>query len=137
MNYFLLKSDPETYGWKELIADGTTRWDGIRSYAACNHLRAMKKGDIALFYHSNSPDGVVGTVQVVKEAYTDPGAPGEDWSCIDIKLQKPLKNSVSLDAIKKDKRLKNMLLLKIGRLSVMPVTEAEFKTVMELGATKI
>lgn len=133
MNYFLLKSDPETYGWKELAADGSTRWDGIRSYAARIHLRAMKKGDLALFYHSNSPDGVVGIVQVLKEHYPDPGAPGEDWSAIDIKAHKPLKNSVSLDSIKKDKRLKNMLLLKIGRLSVMPVTEAEFKTVLELG----
>ena len=133
MNYYLLKSDPETYGWKELTADGSTRWDGIRSYAARLHLRAMKKGDLALFYHSNSPDGVVGIVQVVKEHYPDPGAPGADWSAIDIKVYKPLKNSVPLDAIKKDKRLKNILLLKIGRLSVMPVTDAEFKTVLELG----
>lgn len=133
MNYFLLKSDPETYGWKELTADGSTRWDGIRSYGARNHLRAMKKGDLALFYHSNSPDGIVGTVQVVKEHYPDPGALGKDWSAIDIKVHKALNNSVSLDTIKKDKRLKNMLLLKIGRLSVMPVTEAEYKTILELG----
>lgn len=133
MNYFLLKSDPETYGWKELAADGSTRWDGIRSYGARNHLRAMKKGDLALFYHSNSPDGVVGVAEVVKEHYQDPSDKERIWSAIDIKLQKPLKNSVSLDTIKKDKRLKNMLLLKIGRLSVMPVTEAEFKTILELG----
>jgi predicted RNA-binding protein with PUA-like domain len=133
MNYYLLKSDPETYGWKELAADGSTCWDGIRSYAARNHMRSMKKGDIALFYHSNSPDGVVGTVQVMKEHYPDPGAPDEDWSAIDIKLHKALKKPVPLDVIKKDKRLKNMLLLKIGRLSVMPVTEAEYKTVLDLG----
>jgi predicted RNA-binding protein with PUA-like domain len=133
MNYFLLKSDPSTYGWKELVKDGTTRWDGIRSYAARLHLRAMKKGDLALFYHSNSADGIVGTVEVVKEHYPDPGAPGEDWSCVDIKLYKQLKNPVPLEAIKKDKRLKNMVLLKIGRLSVMPVTETEYKTIMELG----
>ena len=133
MNYFLLKSDPETYGWKELFADGTTRWDGIRSYAARIHLRAMKKGDLALFYHSNSPDGVVGIVQVIREHYPDPTAEGEDWSAIDIKVYKPLKNPVPLDKIKADKRLKNILLLKIGRLSVMPVTEAEYKTVLELG----
>ena len=133
MNYFLLKSDPETYGWKELAKDGSTRWDGIRSYAARNHMRAMKKGDLALFYHSNSPDGVVGAVQITKEAYQDPADNENTWSAIDIKLHKALKNSVSLDVIKKDKRLKNMLLLKIGRLSVMPVTEAEFKAVLELG----
>ena len=134
MNYFLLKSDPETYGWKELTADGSTRWDGIRSYAARNHLRAMKKGDIALFYHSNSDDGVVGTVQVLKEHYPDPGAPGEDWSAIDIKVHKPLKKPVPLDTIKKSRRLKNILLLKMGRLSVMPVTEAEYKAILELGS---
>ena len=133
MNYYLLKSDPETYGWKELAADGSTRWDGIRSYAARNHLRAMKKDDLALFYHSNSPDGVVGIVQVVKEHYPDPSDKENTWSAIDIKVYKPLKNSVSLDKIKSDKRLKNMLLLKIGRLSVMPVTEAEYKAVLELG----
>ncbi|MBK5286598.1 MAG: EVE domain-containing protein [Bacteroidia bacterium] len=133
MNYWLLKSDPETYGLKELVADGSTRWDGIRSYAARIHLRAMKKGDLALFYHSNSPDGVVGTVQIIREHYPDPADKENTWSAIDIKLHKQMKNYVSLEAIKSDKRLKNIILLKIGRLSVMPVTESEYKTILELG----
>ena len=133
MNYFLLKSDPETYGWEQLVKDGTTRWDGIRSYAARLHLRAMKKGDFALFYHSNSPDGIVGIVEIIREAYPDPGDKENIWSAIDIKVHKAMKNSVPMEKIKSDKRLKNMLLLKIGRLSVMPVTEPEFKTILELG----
>lgn len=136
MNYWLIKSDPETYGWKEFSADGSTRWDGIRNYAARNHLRAMKKGDLALFYHSNSPDGIVGIAEVIKEHYTDPTAKEDIWSAIDIKVNKALKNSVSLEAVKADKRLKNMLLLKIGRLSVMPVKPDEYKAVMELGGMK-
>jgi len=133
MNYWLLKSDPETYGWQELYADGSTSWDGIRSYAARIHLRAMKKGDIALFYHSNSPDGVVGTVQIIREYYPEPGDKEKIWSAIDIKLNKQLKNSVPLEKIKSDKRLKNIILLKIGRLSVMPITESEYKAILELG----
>ena len=133
MNYFLLKSDPETYGWEQLVKDSTTRWDGIRSYAARLHLRAMKNGDLALFYHSNSPDGIVGIVEVIKEHYQDPGDKENIWSAVDIKIHKPLKNSVPMEKIKSDKRLKNILLLKIGRLSVMPVTEPEFKTILELG----
>jgi predicted RNA-binding protein with PUA-like domain len=136
MNYWLIKSDPETYGWKEFSADGSTRWDGIRNYAARNHLRAMKKGDLALFYHSNSPDGIVGIAEVIKEHYTDPTAKEDIWSAVDIKVYKPLKKSVSLEQVKADKRLKNMLLLKIGRLSVMPVKPEEYKVVMELGGTK-
>ena len=112
MNYWLIKSDPETYGWKEFKADGSTRWDGVRNFAARNHLRAMKKGDLALFYHSNSPDGIVGIAEIVKEHYTDPTAKENIWSAVDIKAYKPMKNSVGLEVIKKDKRLKNMLLLK-------------------------
>ncbi len=136
MNYWLIKSDPETYGWKEFNADGSTRWDGVRNFAARNHLRAMKKGDLALFYHSNSPDGIVGIAEISKEHYTDPTAKENIWSAVDIKVHKPLKKSVSLEQVKADKRLKNMLLLKIGRLSVMPVKPEEYKVVMELGGMK-
>lgn len=136
MNYWLIKSDPETYGWKEFTADSSTRWDGVRNYAARNHLRAMKKGDLALFYHSNSPDGIVGIAEISKEHYIDPTAKENIWSAIDIKVHKALNKPVSLEQVKADKRLKNMLLLKIGRLSVMPVKLEEYKAIMELSGMK-
>jgi predicted RNA-binding protein with PUA-like domain len=134
MNYWLVKSDPETYGWDELLKDGTTRWDGIRSYAARNHLKGMKKGDKVLFYHSQTNPGVVGIAKVAKEYYQDPTTDEDAWVCVDLSADKPLKKSVTLPQIKREKRLKNMLLLKIGRLSVMPVTKDEFDVVVELGS---
>jgi predicted RNA-binding protein with PUA-like domain len=132
MAYWLVKSEPSTYSWEQLEKDKETRWDGVRNFAARLHLRAMKKGDEVFFYHSNEGLHIVGIAKVAKEAYPDPTAKEGDWSAVDIKPYKKLKTPVSLDTIKKDKRLANMALVRIGRLSVQPVSEEEYKTIMEL-----
>src|SRR5436305_320332 len=130
--YWLVKSEPSVYSWEQLEKDGQTRWDGIRNYAARLHLRAMKKGDQVFFYHSNQGLDIVGIAQVVKEAYPDPTAKEGDWVAVDIKPLKKLKHPVSMQQIKTDKRLKDMALVRIGRLSVQPVKEDEYEVVMEL-----
>jgi predicted RNA-binding protein with PUA-like domain len=135
MAYWLVKSEPSTYSWEQLEKDKQTTWDGVRNYAARLHLRAMKKGDPVLFYHSNEGLSIVGIAKVKKEAYQDPTTK-EDWSAIDLQPDKKLKNPVSLDTIKKDKRLANMALVRIGRLSVQPVTDKEWEVIMELAEGK-
>ena len=136
MAYWLVKSEPSVYPWEQLEKDKETAWTGIRNYAARLHLRAMKKGDEVLYYHSNEGMDIVGIAKVAKEAYHDPTTDDDRWDAVDIKAYKRLKNPVSLDQIKKDKRLKEMALVRIGRLSVQPVTEAEWKVVMELANEK-
>lgn len=131
--YWLVKSDPETYGWEEFQKEKVTSWDGIRNYAARLHLRAMKEGDEVLFYHSNKDAGVVGVATVTKESYADPTSKEEGWVSVELKCLYPLKNPVTLKAIKAEKKLKNMVLLKISRLSVTPVTEEEFRAVLNMG----
>ncbi len=133
MSYWLVKSDPETYGWPEFSKEKKTSWDGVRNYAARIHLKAMKKGDDVLFYHSNINAGVVGLAKVSKEFYPDATAKEDGWVSVELTCGKPLKNPVSLAAIKAEKKLRNMLLIKIGRLSVMPVTKEEFEMVGEMG----
>jgi predicted RNA-binding protein with PUA-like domain len=133
---WLAKSEPTKYSWSQLVSDKRTTWDGVRSFEARNNLRAMKKGDRVLFYHSNEGKEVVGVAKVVGEAYADPSAPGEDWSVVDLAPLKPLKVPVSLATIKADKKLANMALLRRSRLSVVPVTPAEFERILELGETK-
>jgi len=135
MAYWLVKSEPSTYSYDQLEKDGQTVWDGVRNYAARLHLRAMKKGDEVLYYHSMEDLNIVGIAKVSKEAYQDPTTK-DDWSAVDLKPHKKLKKQVSLDQIKKDKRLKEMALVRISRLSVQPVTEKEFKIVMELAGEK-
>jgi predicted RNA-binding protein with PUA-like domain len=130
---WLVKSDPETYGWKEFSADKKTSWDGVRNYAARIHLKAMKRGDEVLFYHSNKDAGVVGLAKVTKEFYPDPTANEEGWVSVELQCMKPLKTPVSLAALKAEKKLKNMALLKISRLSVSPVTDEEFETIVKMG----
>lgn len=132
MNYWLVKSEPFVYSFDQLQKDKQTTWDGVRNYAARLHLRAMKKGDEVLFYHSMDGLEIVGIAKVAKEAYPDPTAEGDTWSAVDLKYYKKLKKPVPLAVIKKDKRLKNMALVRIGRLSVQPVTEKEWKVIMEL-----
>ena len=131
--YWLVKSDPETYGWAEFQKDKTTSWDGVRNYAARIHLRAMKKGDGVLFYHSNKDAGVVGVAEVTKEFYPDPTSKEEGWVSVELKCINALKNLVLLKAIKAEKKLQNMVLIKISRLSVSPVTKEEFETVLQMG----
>jgi len=132
MAYWLVKSEPSVFSYDQLEKDKHAVWDGVRNYAARLHLNAMKKGDEVLFYHSNEGLDIVGIAKVAKEHYQDPTTTDERWVAVDLKPFKKLKRSVSLDAIKKDKRLANMALVRIGRLSVQPVTEAEWKIIMEM-----
>ena len=136
MAYWLVKSEPSAYSWEKFTEEKQTAWTGIRNYAARLHLRNMKKGDEVLFYHSNEGLAIVGIAKVTKEAYQDPTTDDDRWSAVDLKVYRKLKNPVSLDVIKKDKRLANMALVRIGRLSTQPVTGAEFKVIMELAGEK-
>ncbi|TXB69537.1 EVE domain-containing protein [Phaeodactylibacter luteus] len=136
MNYWLVKSEPEAYGYQDLEQEGTGRWDGVRNYAARNHLRGMKAGDYVLFYHSRTGLEVVGICKVEKEAYPDPTAEKGDWSAVDLSPFKRLKEPVSLKAIKSNPKLQDMPLARIGRLSVMPLSEAEFLEVLRMGGTE-
>ena len=131
MNYWLVKSEPSTYGWEQLVKDKKTTWDGVRNYSARIHLKAMKKGDDVFFYHSNEGMEIVGIAKVDKEAYQDPTTEDVSWVAVDLKPYKKVKNPVSLAQIKTDKRLKDMALVRIGRLSVQPVAEKEWKIIME------
>jgi predicted RNA-binding protein with PUA-like domain len=136
MAYWLVKSEPSVYSWEQFVKDKETSWDGVRNYAARLHLRAMKKGDAVFYYHSNEGIEIVGIAKVVKEAYQDPTTDDERWVSVGLKAAKRLKNAVSLDAIKQDKRLKEMALVRISRLSVQPVADTEWAAIMELAGEK-
>ena len=133
MAYWLVKSEPFKYSYEQLEKDKQTFWDGVRNYAARNHLKAMKKGDQVLFYHSNEGLEIVGIAKVAKEAYQDPTTDEDAWVVVDLKPYKRIKKPVSLEQVKADKRLKDMALVRLGRLSVQPVTEDEWNVIMELG----
>jgi predicted RNA-binding protein with PUA-like domain len=134
MAYWLVK--PNKYSWEQFEKDGKTFWDGVRNYAARNNLRAMKKGDEVLFYHSNEGLEIVGIAKVIKEHYQDPTTNEEAWIVVDLKPEKKLKKPVPLTEIKKDKRLAGMDLLRLGRLSVQSVKENEWKVIMEMASEK-
>ena len=136
MAHWLVKSEPSTYSWDDFVKEKQTCWSGVRNYAARLHLRNMKKGDDAFFYHSNEGTNIVGIAKVVKEFYQDPTTDEERWVAVDLKPVKKIKNPVSLDTIKKDMRLANMALVRLGRLSVQPVTDEEWDIVMELAGEK-
>ena len=136
MNYWLVKSEPETYPWSQLVKDGRTAWTGVRNFQARNHLRAMQAGDAVLFYHSGEAREIVGLAKVSKAAYADPTADAGDWSCVDVAAGKPLAKPVTLAAVKADATLKDMVLVKNSRLSVQPVTEKQFNRVIQLAAAK-
>jgi predicted RNA-binding protein with PUA-like domain len=133
MAYWLVKSEPFKYSYEQLEKDKQTFWDGVRNYAARNHLKTMKKGDQVLFYHSNEGLEIVGIAKVAKEAYQDPTTDEDAWVVVDLKPYKRIKKPVSLEQVKADKRLKEMALVRLGRLSVQPVTEDEWNVIMELG----
>jgi predicted RNA-binding protein with PUA-like domain len=135
MAHWLVKSEPSTYSWDQLVKDKQTVWDGVRNYAARIHLNAMKKGDEVLFYHSNEGVEIVGIAKVAKEAYQDPTT-AEAWVVVDLKPVRKLKKPVTLAQVKSDKRLSEMALVRLGRLSVQPVTDEEWKIVMELAGEK-
>ena len=133
---WLVKSEPEAYSWDQLVQDGATAWTGVRNYTARNNLKAMQKGDLALFYHSVGPKEIVGIAEVKKTAFADPTAPPEEeklgWVAVEIGPKIAFEDPVSLAVIKADPRLADMLLVKQSRLSVTPVTEAEWDAVLSL-----
>lgn len=136
MAYWLVKSEPSVYSWEQFVKDKQTFWSGVRNYAARINLKAMKKGDEVLFYHSNEGMEIVGIAKVSKEFYQDPTTEDTNWVAVDLKPVKKLKKSVTLSQIKSDKRLVDMALVRLGRLSVQPVTEKEWNIVMELAGEK-
>lgn len=134
MNHWLVKSEPSTYSWEKLLKDGVAVWDGVRNYAARNNLRAMKKGDLVFFYHSNEGMKIVGIAKVAKESYQDPTTKETAWLAVDLTPHQTLKKPVTLVQIKADKMLQNIYLVKQGRLSVMPLKKEEFDRILELGS---
>jgi predicted RNA-binding protein with PUA-like domain len=136
MNYWLVKSEPEAYSWLQFLKDGKTAWTGVRNFAARLNLRAMTSGDRVLFYHSGEEKSVVGLARVVKEFYPDATADEGDWSCVDLAAEKTLARPVTLAEIKADKILKEMVMARQSRLSVSPVTAAQFKQLLKLAEAK-
>lgn len=133
MNYFLVKSEPFKYSWEQFEKDGQTFWDGVRNYQARNNMKAMKTGDLVLFYHSNEGKEVVGIAKVVKEFYQDPTTDDTKWVVVDLAPVERLKKSVTLEMIKEDEQLQNVALVRQGRLSVMPLKAEEFDRIVALG----
>lgn len=132
MAYWLLKSDPETYSFADLLRDKTTTWDGIRNHQARNYLAQMKPGDECFIYHSGGEPGIVGRARILKAPYSDPKADDPRWLNVDLRVSGSLDRALSLAEIKKHKTLAKMALVRQGRLSVTPVTDAEWKTALEL-----
>lgn len=135
MKHWLVKSEPFKYSWEQFTKDKRTFWDGVRNYQARNNLKAMKKGDLVLWYHSNEGKEIVGIAKVVKEFYQDPTTDDPNWVVVDLAPFKKLKNPVTLEQIKNDKRLGEIGLIRQGRLSVMPLKPAEFDTILALSET--
>jgi predicted RNA-binding protein with PUA-like domain len=135
-SYWMVKQEPETYSWSNFADDGRTDWTGVRNYQARNNLREMKTGDRVLFYHSGKEKAVVGLAEVVKAAYADPTATDGEWVAVDLKPIKALKNSVPLAAIRYDKRLSQLPLIRQSQLSVMSLTKDEFDIIVATGDGK-
>ena len=132
MKYWLMKSEPDVFSYDDLVRKGKEHWDGVRNYTARNNMRAMKKGDKALFYHSNIDKAVVGIMQIVQEAYQDPTTTEEQWVCVDVAPVEKLKHPVSLAAIKANPKLAEMKIIKQSRLSVTDVTKQEFDEILRM-----
>ncbi len=135
--YWLMKSEPFKYSWDDLVRDGRTHWDGVRNYEARNNLAAMKVGDLAFYYHSNKGKEIVGIAEIVAPAYPDPTIDDDTWVVVDIEPRVPFEEPVSLATIKQDPALSEIQLVRRGRLSVVPITAAEFRYVAKLGKTRI
>ncbi len=135
-SYWMVKQEPETYSWDDFVKDGETDWTGVRNYQARNNLRAMKTGDRVLFYHSGKDKAVVGVAEVSKAGYPDPTADDDQWVAVNLKPVKGLKNPVPLAAIRYDKRLSELPLIRQSQLSVMPLTKDEFETIGATGDGK-
>lgn len=134
--YWLVKSEPDAFSWDQQVANGIEPWTGVRNHMAKNNLKAMKKGDLAFFYHSNVGKEIVGVVQVVREAYPDATAESGDWVCVDMKAVGPVPKPVTLVEIKADPELAEMALVRQSRLSVMPVSEAHWKKLCKMSGWK-
>lgn len=130
MAYWLIKSEPFKYSWQQFEKDGQTFWDGVRNYQARNNLKAMKKGDLLFWYHSNEGLEIVGIAEIINEHYQDPTTEDTNWVVVDVKPWKKLNNPVPLSLINADPRLTQMALVRLGRLSVQPVTSAEWQIVL-------
>ena len=137
MNFWLVKQEPRKYSWDQFMKDGKTYWDGVRNYQARNNLKAMKKGDLVYFYHSVEGKQIVGVAKVIREYYPDPTTTDLNWVVVDLAPLKTLKTPVSLEAVKKHPEMQNTALIKQSRLSVMPLTADEHKTILQLGETKL
>lgn len=133
---WLVKQEPEAYSWATFVRDGRTAWTGVRNFQARNNLRAMRRGDPVLYYHSVSEKQIVGWARVEKEAYPDPTAGEGDWSCVDLVPVKALRIPVTLEAIKADPLVREIPLVRQSRLSVTPLSEAQFRRLLELSGTK-
>jgi predicted RNA-binding protein with PUA-like domain len=131
-NFWLVKQEPSSYSWSDFVADGETSWTGVRNFAARNNLRKMKKGDEVLFYHSGDEKAVVGIAKVVRTAYLDATADEGDWSTVDLAPVRSVAKRVTLREIKSNSRLKGIPLIRQSRLSVMPLTEPEFREIVNM-----
>ncbi|MCE7993827.1 MAG: EVE domain-containing protein [Roseivirga sp.] len=134
MNYWLIKSEPNTYSWDDFVKLGRDHWDGVRNYAARKHMKNMKVGDLALFYHSVNEKSIVGVAECVREYYQDPTTDDDRWVVVDLVPKEKLKRPVTLAEVKADERLAEMILIKIARLSVQPVKKEEYDIIMELAS---
>lgn len=134
--YWLVKSEPESFSWQQQVANGVEPWTGVRNHTAKNNLKAMKRGDRAFFYHSGSSKEIVGVTEVVREAYPDPTAESGDWVCVDVKAIGPMPKPVTLAAIKQDPNFATLLLVRQSRLSVVPVSHAHWDRICRMGAWK-
>jgi predicted RNA-binding protein with PUA-like domain len=135
-SFWLVKQEPSSYSWSDLVAEGQTSWTGVRNYAARNNLRRMRRGDEVLFYHSGEDKAVVGVATVIRTAYRDSTAKEGDWSTVDLAPVKPLRRPVTLRDIKSHPRLKGIPLVRQPRLSVMPLAEAEFREIVKIAAPR-
>ena len=136
-SYWLVKSEPFKYSWDDLVKDGSTYWDGVRNAQARNNLRDMRKGDLALYYHSNEGKEVVGVARITRESYQDPTTPDDRWVVVDLVPVKAMKENVTLQAIKADPKLEGIALVKQSRLSVMPIEKQHFDRILALGGIKL
>ncbi len=136
MQFWLVKQEPSKYSWEQFVDDKETYWDGVRNYQARNNLQAMKKGDRVLFYHSVVGKEIKGIARVTRESYPDPTTDDPAWVVVDLKPVKPMKVPVTLEQVKSHAKLREMALVKQSRLSVIPLTPAEFKIILELGKTR-
>lgn len=136
MNHWLVKSEPDSFSWDQQVKNDVEPWTGVRNHTARQNLKAMQKGDLAFFYHSNVGKEIVGVVEVVREAYPDPTAQSGPWVCVDMKAVGPIPKPVSLETIKAEPKLAEMALVRQARLSVQPVSEADWDLICKMGGWK-